>query len=295
MSSQNKEKDPFAAELYFSRLSQPEKDRILAMSPREFRSIVRTGEWSSVTKDVCHGYVMTNLAIVPEDIAFEFLQFCNQNPRPLPVLEVTAPGRPYPKILAKDADLRTDLPRYRVFKDGEVIDEPTDIMNYWRDDLVCFLFGCSLTFCHAFREANIPYRRYGEWLINIACVPTEHLRGHIIASVRGFYSIEDAVRAIQISSRFPRAHGGPLHFGRASDMHEIGIDNFLETFCKSDPISPIRLPDTTPPKPDEIIMTWGAGPTPQQVARESKLPFMITHLAGHMFITDLRVEEIAAL
>lgn len=285
----------FASELYFSRLSQTEKERILKMSPKEFRSIVRTGEWTAITKDVCYGYTMTNLSIVPQDLAFEYLRFCNQNSHPLPVLEVTEPGNPHTKLLAANADIRTDLPRYRIFKDGELIDEPTDIIKYWRGDLVCFLTGCSLTFAHAFREANIPYRRYGEYLTNVACVPTERLRGHIIVGIRGFYSIHDAVRAIQISSRFPRTHGGPIHFGHVSDMAEIGIENFVETLGKPDPISPIRLPNAEPPKPGEIIMSWGAGTTAQIVARESKLPFMITHCNGHMFITDLRVEELSAL
>ena len=295
MSNHVNQKDAFESELYFSRLSQAEQNRILAMNPKEFRSIVKTGEWSSMTKDVCHGYVMCNLAMVPQDIAFEFLRFCNQNPHPLPVLEVTSAGNPLTRILAKDADLRTDLPRYRVFKNGELIDEPTDVIKYWRDDLVCFLFGCSLIFKHAIREANIKFRRYGEYLTNIACIPTEHLQGHIIVGIEGFYSIHDAVRAIQISSRFSRGHGGPCHFGRAADMHEIGIADFVGSIGKADPLSPVRRPETDPPKPDEIIMSWGAGTTAQSVAKESKLPFMITHLNGHMFITDLRVEELASL
>jgi uncharacterized protein YcsI (UPF0317 family) len=292
---EREERGGFWSELYFSRLSQADKERILAMTPAEFRGMVRRGEWTTITKDVCPGYAMANLSIVPQDLAFEYLRFCNLNPHPLPVLEVTRPGEPRTKILAKDADLRTDLPRYRVFRNGELTDEPTDITGYWQDDLVCFLTGCSLTFAHAFQEANISWRRYGEYLTNIQCVSTEHLRGHIIVGIRGFYSVHDALRAIQISSRFPRAHGGPVHFGRASDMPEIGILNFLETLGKPDPLSPIRSPDTEPPKPGEIIISWGAGTTAQSVAQESKIPFMITHCNGHMFITDIRVEEMASL
>ena len=257
-----------------------------AMSPKDFRSLVRKGEYTDVTTEVCQGYAQTNLAIVPKELAFEFLLFCNRNPLSCPVLEVTEPGDPEPKQSARGADLRTDLPRYRVFKNGEVIDEPTDIIKYWRDDLVAFLIGCSRTFVWALRAANIPFRRYSAYRSNIPCVPAGRFHGPLVVTVRAFYNAHDAVRAVQICSRHRLMHGPPVHIG---DPAEIGIKNLGQ------PDINLKWPVTEPPKPGEIIMSWGCGATPQTVAMESKIPFMITHIVAHDFVTDHLAEELAIL
>jgi len=270
-----------------SRLSRAEAAK---MTPKEFRDILRRGEWTDIISNYkpwpCEGYAYTNLAIVPKEYAFEFLLLCNRNPRPLPVVDVTEPGDPHPNLMTPEADLRTDLPRYRVFKDGELVDEPTDIMKYWRDDLVCFLIGCSSTFSMALLAANVPYRRYTAHPTKIPLVPSGRFHGHMVVSVRGFYNTHDAVRAVQISSRYLLMHGPPVHIG---DPAAIGIKDL----CKPDPFYPSRASE--PPKPGEIVMCWGCGITPQAVAMESKTPFMITHCPGHMFVTDWLGEEIVSL
>ncbi len=266
------------------------KEQLSKMSPKEYRSILRRNAWSGVTSTEpwpCAGYAQTNLAIVPEEYASEFLLFCNRNPRPCPVLDVTDPGDPHPKFLDPEADLRTDLPKYRVFKDGEITDEPTDIIKYWRDDLVSFLLGCSCTFVQALKAANVPFRRYGAYPTKIPCTPAGRFHGHLVVSVRAFYNSHDAVRAIQISSRHLLFHGPPVHIG---DPADIGIENL----GKPDSFNPNR-PVVEPPKTGEIVMCWGCGVTPQMVAMESKIPFMITHRVAHMFIADRLIEELAIL
>lgn len=263
-------------------------DELAAMSPKEFRDLCRRGEWtepiSGIRSGAARGYAIVNLAIVPSNIAFEFLMFCNRNPRPCPVLEVTEPGNPHPTMTAPEADLRTDLPKYRVFKDGQMIDEPIDITNYWRDDLVAFLIGCSLSFDWVLKAANIQYRLTGSYWSNIQCVPAGSFHGNMQVSTRLVKGTQDAVRAVQISSRYPLFHGPPVHFG---DPAAIGIKDLYRPTVDRGFIAP--------QEPDEIAMHWGCGITPQLVAIESKVPFLISHSPGCLFVTDRRVEEFATL
>jgi uncharacterized protein YcsI (UPF0317 family) len=258
------------------------------MSPAEFRGIVRQGEWTTDTVGkVCRGFVNANLVIVPEDVAFEFLLFCHRNPKPCPIIDVTEVGNPYPgEAIAKGADLRTDLPRYRVFEKGELIDEPIDIIKYWRDDLVAFLLGCSLSFEWVLEAGNIPFRLMGDFITSLPCVPAGRFHGPIVASCRAFGNVSLAVRAIQISSRYPSMHGSPIHIG---SPEAIGVRDLGQP--------EIFVPDPPPPLPksNEMIVFWAAGPTPQVIALQVKIPFMITHKAGHMFITDLLAQEQALL
>ena len=260
------------------------KRELVAMSPAEFRGMARRGEWTDVTVMACHGYVITNLAIVPRDYAFEFLLFCNRNPRPCPVLDVTEPDDPHPKLLAPDTDIRTDLPKYRVFKDGKLVDELTDITKYWRDDLVAFLIGCSQNFDFVLRGANVKYRMVGAFNSKIPLVPAGRFHGHMVVSCRLFKSSYDAVRAVQISSRHPAGHGHPVYIG---DAASIGIKDLTQPDVASR--------DEPPQEPGEIAMFWGCGVTPQSVAVESKTPFLISHCPGHMFIGDRLIEELAIL
>ena len=256
------------------------------MSPQDFRSLVRKGEWTDITMEVCQNFSQTNLAILPKEHAFEFLLFCNRNPLPCPVLEVTELGDPQIKRMAPGADLRTDLPKYRVYQNGELIDEPTDVTKYWRDDLVGFVIGCSRTFVWAFRAANIPFRRYGGFRSTIPCVPAGRFHGPMSVSVRAFYNSHDAVRAVQISSRHLLNHGAPVHIG---DPAAIGIKDLYH------PDNPAQAEPIAPQEDDETAIFWACGITPQAVAVEAKLPFMITHSPGHMFVTDQLAEEMAIL
>lgn len=257
------------------------------MKPSEFRKLIREGKWSEATEGSCYGYAQANLAILPKEYAFEFLLFCQRNPSPCPVLEVTEVGVPYFKHVASDADVRTDLPLYRVIKDGEIVDEVTDIKKYWNEDLVAFLLGCSRSFEWALKNANVSWKRYGAYRSSIPCNPGGRLHGYMAVGIRGFDNTKDAVRAIQVSSRHLLMHGAPVFIGDPSD---IGIDNL----GKPDKFNPYR-PTVEPPKKGEIVIYWGCGVTPQVVAMESKIPFMITHAPSHMFVTDKLVEELSVI
>lgn len=260
---------------------------LLAMKPREFRDLVRRGEWTEGTEgEICRNYVQANLVAIPKEYAFEFLLFCHRNPQPCPVIDVTDPGDPHPKLMAPEADLRTDIPQYRVFKGGKVIAEPTDVKDYWRDDLVAFLLGCSYSFDWALIAASVQYRFLGAYSTNIQCIPAGRFHGSMLVSCRSMKRGYDAVRAIQISSRHLPSHGPPVHIG---DHALIGIKDIRHP----DIFAPLGV--VTPPEPDEVAMYWGTGITPQTVAMESKIPFMITHYPSHMFITDRLSEETAIL
>jgi uncharacterized protein YcsI (UPF0317 family) len=193
---------------------------------------------------------------------------------------VTEPGNPEPKFVAPGADLRTDLPAYRVWKNGELIDEPTDIARHWRDDLVSFVIGCSFTFENALLAAGMPIRHIEEgvnvpmYRMNIACRPAGRFAGPMVVSMRPL-TPEQAVKATKICSRFPRAHGAPVHLG---DPAAIGIRDI----AKPD------FGDAVEIRPGELPVFWACGVTPQAVLMEAKPPFAITHKPGHMFLTDLR-------
>jgi uncharacterized protein YcsI (UPF0317 family) len=188
--------------------------------------------------------------------------------------------------MAPEADLRTDLPKYRVFKDGELVAEPLDITDYWRDDFIAFLLGCSASVDWALQNANLKWRNLGLYNTTIPCVPAGCFLGTMAVSCRLFDNSRDAVRAIQVSSRYPLAHGAPVHIG---NPEAIGIKNLYQ------PDISTSLKSITPQKPNEIAMFWGCGVTPQIVALEAKLPIMITHYPAHMFITDCLTEELAVI
>jgi len=261
--------------------------QLRAMSPKEFRSIVRKSEWTAVSSGACPGYAQANVVILPKEYAFEFLLFCNRNPQPCPILDVTEAGDPHPKLMAPEANLRTDVAKYRVYKDGEIVDEPTDIIKYWRNDLVGFLLGCSRSFAWALEAANIRYRHYSAYRSNVPCNPAGCFHGPMVVTIRAFYNSHDAVRAIQISSRHLLMHGPPVHIG---DPVAIGIKDL----SKPAPLFSSATA-TEPPKPGEVVMSWGCGVTPETVAMESEVSLMITHSPGHMFMPDKQVEELAIL
>jgi uncharacterized protein YcsI (UPF0317 family) len=263
------------------------ENHIDTIKPSEFRKLVRHRKWSAVTTTACKGYAQTNLVILPKSHAFEFLLFCNRNPGPCPVIEVTDPGEYHPKFSAPGADLRTDLSKYRVFKDGEIIDEPVDITQYWQEDLVAFLLGCSTNFEASLQSANISYRYIGDNTTSIECVPAGGFHGNMVVSTRLFNSSHDAVRAIQITSRNLAAHGPPVYIGRSPG--DIGIKDIYHP----DSFSPPKKIQSI--KPNDIIMCWACGVTPQAVALSSKIPFMISHCPGYMFVTDILSEELTVM
>jgi uncharacterized protein YcsI (UPF0317 family) len=229
------------------------------------------------------------MVILPKEQAFDFLVFCQRNPKPCPLLEVTEPGDPEPKTLAPGADLRTDVPRYRVWRNGDLADEVTNIGSLWHDDLVAFLLGCSFTFDTSLVNAGIdvPHMRTGSgenvpmFVTSIDTKPAGQFHGPMVVSMRAIPQ-DKVVKAVQVTSRFPTMHGSPVHIG---DGAKIGITD-------------VRKPDfgsAVPIGEDDVTVFWACGVTPQSVCLASKPPFMISHAPGHMFITDVRDEDMAVI
>jgi uncharacterized protein YcsI (UPF0317 family) len=254
--------------------------------PREVRALIRRGELVRPTAGLAPGYAQANLVILPQDAAFGFLLFCQRNPRACPVLEVLEPGRYEPALTAAEADLRVDIPLYRIYRDGELVAEEGDIMRYWSDDLVCFLLGCSFTFESALLGAGIPLRHIEKgknvamYVTDIEARPAGTFSGPVVVSMRPIHASR-VVRCVQVTSRFPCAHGAPLHIG---DPGKMGIEDMKHP----DYGDYVEIED------GEVPVFWACGVTSQAVALRSRPPLMITHSPGHMFITDLRDEELAA-
>ncbi len=258
-----------------------------ARHPKEIREEIRQGKYTGVTAGLAPGYVQANLAVLPQEHAYDFLLFCQRNSRPCPLIEVTDVGSPEPAGVAPGADLRTDLPRYRIYRDGELAEEVTDISPYWRDDLVAFLLGCSFTFEWALLDSGVPMRHIDEgrnvamWRTSIACRPAGRFHGPMVVSMRPIPS--DLVpKAVTVTARFPMAHGAPIHIG---DPAAIGIGD-------------LDRPDWGDPaffRPGDVPVFWACGVTPQAVALASKPPLVITHSPGHMFITDLPNHALAVI
>jgi len=246
----------------------------------EVRRAARSGEWVAPTAGLARGFVQANLVIVPRDLAFDFLLFCQRNPKPCPLLDVTEPGSPEPRWAAPGADIFTDVPRYRVYRNGELTDQPTDLRAWRRDDLVGFLLGCSFTFEHALIEAGVPVRHIEQgrnvpmYRTNIACRPAGAFCGPLVVSMRPMTPAQ-AVVATRVCARFPRCHGTPIHF---ANPDAIGIRD-LNTPDYGDRVE-IR--------PGETPVFWACGVTPQAAATEARPPLLMTHEPGHMFVTDLR-------
>jgi uncharacterized protein YcsI (UPF0317 family) len=250
----------------------------------EVRRAARRGELTGPTPGLARGYVQANLAVVPRDLAFDFLLFCQRNPKPCPLLDVTEPGSAEPALVAPGADVRTDVPRYRVYRHGELVEEPADLHGWWRDDLVAFLLGCSFTFESALLRAGVPVRHVEQgcnvpmYRTNRACRPAGAFRGPLVVSMRPLTPAQ-AVAATHICGRFPRAHGAPVHFG---DPAALGIRD-LDRPDFGDPVAV---------RPGETPVFWACGVTPQAVAMEARPALLLTHQPGHMFVTDLRDTEL---
>ena len=259
----------------------------LIENPNELWNLVRKDEYLKSTAGVALGYLQTNLVTLPQEYAFDFLLFCQRNPKPCPILEVMEPGEFEPKILAKGADIRTDIPFYRIYENGELKSETKNILDYWQDDLVSFLIGCSFTFETAMLNADIPLRHIEQdttvpmYITNIETKPAGKFSGPTVVSMRPINK-ENLVRTVQVTSRFPGTHGAPIHIG---DPNEIGIKD-------------INSPDfgeKSEIKDNEIPVFWACGVTPQAVAIQSKPPIMITHSPGYMFVTSTRDESVAVI
>ncbi len=258
-----------------------------ASSPAELRLAIRRGEFTGNTSGYCPGFVQCNLAIVPADWAADFLRFCQLNPRPCPLLAMSAEPGDTGLTRLGDIDLRSDVPRYRVFEHGQFLREVTDLGELWRDDLVTFALGCSFSFEEALLADGLEVRNISEgvnvpmYRTNIACDTAGPFASNMVVSMRPLRAA-DAIRAIQICTRFPAVHGAPVHLG---DPGEIGIAD-------------IAHPDFGDPVPihsGEMPVFWACGVTPQVALEAAKPPFAITHAPGHMLVTDLRNSQLAIL
>jgi uncharacterized protein YcsI (UPF0317 family) len=254
--------------------------------PRDIRELIRQGEWRQPTAGLCQGRVQANLVILPRDLAYDFLLFAQRNPKPCPLLEVAEPGSTEPVQTAPGADLRRDLPKYRIYRQGQLEAEVSDLMAIWQKDLVSFLLGCSFTFEAAMLRAGVPVRHLEEernvpmYITSRLCQPAGIFQGPLVVSMR---PIPDSLIsiAVQVTARFQAAHGGPVHVG---DPLLLGIKDL----GRPDFGDPVTI------RPGEVPVFWACGVTPQAVAMQAKPPLMITHAPGHMFITDLEDEALAA-
>ncbi len=244
------------------------------------RQAIRAGAHRGPTPGLANGFVQANLVVLPKADAFDFLLFCQRNPKPCPLLDVTEVGSAEPKGIAPGADVRVDLPGYYVYRHGEKTDETTDLSSFWRDDLVAFLIGCSFTFENALTEAGVPIRhvQMGRnvpmYRTNRPCVSAGKFHGPLVVSMRPMLP-DQAVRAVQVTSRFPRAHGAPVHLG---DPASLGILDIHRP----------DFGDAVDFQPGEIPVFWACGVTPQAVVMQAKPAFCITHKPGYMFVSDLR-------
>jgi len=249
-------------------------------NPKKIRSEIRQGKWKKPTTGLCPDYVQANLVILPKDLAFDFMIFCYRNPKPCPIIDITEVGSSIPKFAAPDADIRFDVPKYKIYENGKFAEETDNIEKYWQDDFVSFLIGCSYTFEQALIKNDIPLRHIEErkivstYITNIKCNSSSYFHGHMVVSMRPIlYS--KVVRSVQITTNYPLVHGAPVHIG---NPELIGIKD-------------INKPDfgeSTRIEKGEIPVFWACGVTPQVVAMESKPRIMITHSPGYMFITDLK-------
>lgn len=251
-----------------------------SLSPKMARELIKNGEITTQTSGMCAGFAQANLVILPKSEAFDFLLFAQRNPTACPILEVTDAGSRLTKFVADGADIATDIPKYRVWENGVLTGEYTDVESFWRDDFVSFLIGCSFSFESELLAAEIPVRQIEEgknvpmFNTNIPCQPAGIFHGNMVVSMRPMTE-KEAILATVVTSSMPRVHGKPVHFG---DPRKIGINDIN----KPDYGEAVTIKD------GEIPVFWPCGVTPQAALMAAKPKFAITHSPGHMFITDIK-------
>ncbi|GGO64660.1 putative hydro-lyase [Bowmanella pacifica] len=258
------------------------------LSPYELRQEIRQGVHQGNTSGLAAGYVQCNLAILPADYANEFLRFCQLNPKPCPLIGIAdKPGDFMLPQVGQDVDIRTDVPAYEIFEHGEHKARVNNLLDVWRDDLVTFMLGCSFSFEEPLLADGLEIRNITEnvnvpmYRTNIACQPAGRFGGNMVVSMRPMKAA-DAIRAIQICSRFPAVHGAPVHLG---DPAQIGIVD----------INKPDFGDAVSIKEGELPVFWACGVTPQMAIRHAKPPFCITHSPGCMLVTDLLNSRLSIL
>jgi uncharacterized protein YcsI (UPF0317 family) len=255
------------------------------LASTQARLQIRNRAWVGHTSGLADSHVQANLVILPKSLASDFLLFCQRNPKPCPLLAVSEPGDFRLTNLGADLDVRTDLPRYRVWRKGQLVDEPASIQSIWRDDLVTFAIGCSFSFEQALMDSGITLRHIVQgknvamFRTNIQTQPAGAFHGPLVVTMRPMRAA-DAIRAVQITSRFPNVHGAPVHIG---DPSLIGIHDLQAP----------HYGDAVEVRPDELPVFWACGVTPQAALLQAKPEFCITHAPGFMLITDLLNQQLA--
>jgi uncharacterized protein YcsI (UPF0317 family) len=256
----------------------------IVAEPAVLRELARRGVWDATTAGHCPRFQQANVVLLPAEAAADFAAFCTRNPKPCPLIEITPPGDPEPRLSANGADLRTDVPAYRVYRQGDLVEKRTDIADLWRPDLVGFLLGCSHTFEHALAEAGVVVRHIAcgttvpMFVSSIQCVPAGRFEGPMVVTMRPIPRDQLAL-VFELSARYPHAHGVPVHVG---EPERIGIGD-------------LGRPDYGEPVPIEegdVPVFWACGVTPQAVARVARPDLMISHEPGRMFVTDLPREAL---
>lgn len=266
--------------------SQPTDADARRNDGRALRARIRAGAHDGLTTGLAPGMVQANLVVLPADWAAEFERYCALNPKPCPLLAMTAPGDPMLPGLGEGIDIRTDAPRYNVFRDGVLTEEATDVRDLWRDDFVGFALGCSYSFEEALLSAGLPLRHHELgvkvplYLTDIETEAAGPFHGRMVVSMRPF-NPADAIRAIAITARCEKVHGAPLHFG---DPAAIGIPDIEKPW----------LGPAVPFRPGEVPLFWACGVTPQMAIEQARPPLAITHKPGHMLITDVLNADLAA-
>tara|TARA_R110001583_G_scaffold2233_3_gene16389 strand:+ start:6137 stop:6943 length:807 start_codon:yes stop_codon:yes gene_type:complete len=261
---------------------------ITQLSAYALRQLIRQNRFNDNTSGFAQGCVQGNIVILSKDWASDFLQFCQFNPKPCPLIGMSASaGNFHLPELGKDIDIRTDVPGYRLFINGVFEQELTDIKALWRNDLVTFVLGCSFSFEEALIADGLEIRNISEnknvpmYRTNIPCKTAGRFSGETVVSMRPMLA-KDAIRAIQICSRFPSVHGAPIHFGQPELIGINDIDN-------------PDYGDAVTIKDNEVPVFWACGVTPQLALERTKPPFCITHSPGKMLVTDIANSTLAVL
>lgn len=252
----------------------------MMQTPSEFRRLVREGGHTGPTAGICPGYAQANLVILPRELAYDFLLFAQRNPKSCPILEVSDTGSRYLKEIAPGADIARDIPRYRIYEHGVMTGEYTDVSDFWRDDLVSFLIGCSFSFEGELMEADVSVRHIEEgrnvpmYITNIPCQPAGVFQGSMVVSMRPL-PYDQIVKSVLVTGSMPKVHGAPVHIGEPA---AIGIRDIHRP----------DFGDSVTIRPGEVPVFWPCGVTPQAVLMASKPAFAITHAPGHMLVTDVK-------
>lgn len=252
--------------------------------PTEVRKLIREEKITGPTSGMCPGYAQANLVVLPKEYAYDFLLFTQRNPKSCPILEVSQAGDRLLRKIAPGADIATEIPRYRIYENGVMTGEYTNVESFWREDLVSFLIGCSFSFESELLEAGIEVRHISMscnvpmYITNIECEPAGIFSGKMVVSMRPI-PYGQLVKAVTVTEQMPKVHGTPIHIG---DPSVIGIRD----------VNRPDFGDAVPIKPGEVPVFWCCGVTPQSVVMNVKPSFCITHAPGHMLITDVKNTEL---